>query len=372
MREKKVLISAGGSGGHLFPAQMLAKSLLAKKRCHHLLFAAKGLKETDFFQKEEFSYVDITSASLSKHPWKLIKAFFCITKGLFQGIILLKEYRPDVVIGFGSYHTFPLLLAAFFMKKPIVLYESNASLGKVNRLFAKRAKKIVLQLPIKQEQWRNIHYAQFLPWGCKPQFVETFCAQKVLRLVTNRLTLLVMGGSQGACFINSTFLQTALELKKRGYLFQVIHIIGKKENQKQVEEFYQKNQISFYVKPYVKNIALFYCASDLVICRSGAGTIGDLVTYQIPAICIPYPYAKEGHQEKNATYFTEYIKGGITLLQKDISSETLRETIEMFLCDEKKMLFEKKKNILRFAISEKKRKRKNMEDIVMELERYDG
>jgi UDP-N-acetylglucosamine--N-acetylmuramyl-(pentapeptide) pyrophosphoryl-undecaprenol N-acetylglucosamine transferase len=367
VKEKKILLSAGGSGGHLVPAQMLAKTLLEKNSNLKLLFAAHDLENSSFFQKEKFPYENIFSSPLSKHPFKLFKALVCLSRGFLKGIKVLTRFKPDIVVGFGSYHTFPMLLAACVMRKKLILYESNASLGMVNRFFAKKAKKIVLQLPIEEIYKEKICYAQFLPWGKKPDFLDPLLAREKLSLEKDPFTILVVGGSQGAISINETFLQAAFELKRKGVLFQVIHLIGNKENLQKVEAFYQEHQIPFYVKPFEKEISTLYCAADLAIARSGAGTIGDLVTYQVPAICIPYPFAKENHQEKNALYFTNEIKGGTILLQKDLQVDALLEKIENFLLEDRKKLLESKQNIMRFALAEKKRNRQDLSDIVLKL-----
>src|SRR3972149_3632785 len=115
--ELKVLISASGTGGHLIPAQRLAK-ILQKRNCS-VFFAAHGLSNKTFFLKEVFSYSEITSSEISKRT--IFTAPFKIFKGVLQSIKLILKYKPNVIVGFGGYHTFPVILAGFLLRKKIVL-----------------------------------------------------------------------------------------------------------------------------------------------------------------------------------------------------------------------------------------------------------
>lgn len=124
----KVLIAAGGSGGHLFPARQLAEQLTGDE----VLFAGHHLSKSPFFEKEKIPFREIESAPLT-NKFLFLKALW---KGFWQSVDLLRTVRPDVVVGFGSFHSFPVLLAATILRKKVVLFEANCSLGKVNRFFS--------------------------------------------------------------------------------------------------------------------------------------------------------------------------------------------------------------------------------------------
>src|SRR3989344_1214159 len=138
MRHKKlkVLIAAGGSGGHLFPAQQLAEQL---QDCD-IAFAGYKLKETPFFSREKIPFWEIASSQPRKRNW--LKFLISSWKGFWQSVFLMRKFKPNVVVGFGSYHVFPVLLAAALLRKKIILFEANCALGKVNRIFLRFAKKI--------------------------------------------------------------------------------------------------------------------------------------------------------------------------------------------------------------------------------------
>lgn len=145
MSKKKIILSAGGTGGHLFPAQVIASEL--KKSCE-VLFVGGGLSKSRYFQRDLFSFEEICCAtfSLSK-PWKIIQGGKTIFKGLIESRKILREFKPDIVVGFGSFYTLPILIAAIWAKIPIVLHEQNAIPGKVNRLFSRFAKMTAITFP---------------------------------------------------------------------------------------------------------------------------------------------------------------------------------------------------------------------------------
>ena len=135
--QPKLLIAAGGTGGHLYPAQALASELLQKSSDLALLFAGAGLSTNRYFHKEHFAFEDVASGT----PFRgnIFKAVFRIFRGVKRSLRLIDAFKPTLVVGFGSYHSFPLLVAAVLKRIPIVLFESNAAPGKVNRLFSRWA-----------------------------------------------------------------------------------------------------------------------------------------------------------------------------------------------------------------------------------------
>lgn len=287
---RKILIATGGTGGHLFPAHQLAEEL---SDCE-VLFAGYKLSTSPFFNRK-FPFVEIASSSSLKNPFALIK-------GVWQSLKLMLKFSPDVVVGLGSFHSFPILFAAIFLRKKIVLFELNCSLGKVNRFFAPFAKKIAFQFPIPH---KRAVYVPLLPW-------------KVLRKKGEKReekvrTILVFGGSQGASFLNETFFEAAKLLK---FSFQVIHLTGKKEELNYL--------VPAIVKPFESDMPSIYEKVDFAVCRCGASTTAELIRYNIPAVVIPYPYA-HNHQRKNG----EFLGSGVRLLdQKDASVKRLAEEIE--------------------------------------------
>lgn len=291
----KVLMAVGGSGGHLFPARQLTEIL---NDCE-VIFAGHKLESTPFFDRK-VPYHEI--ASSNKKPMSILK-------GLWQSLRLLWKFKPDVVVGFGSFHSFPILLASALLRKKIVLFEANCSMGKANRLFVPFAKKVALQFPIR---CRKSAYVPLLPWVNKSR-------TKKYQKDRDRTTILVFGGSQGASYINRTFCEAA---KLLTFPVRVIHLTGKEDPE-------VRYSVPATVLSFEEDMAAAYEVADMVVCRCGAGTTAELIRFQKPAVIIPYPYAYD-HQRKNGEFLQ---KGVRMLLQSEASPERLAAEIEMLKKD---------------------------------------
>lgn len=306
----KVLIAAGGSGGHLFPAQQL-RDLLGTEV--EVFFAGHKLKTSPFFASEKIPFREITSAPLKKG------FFIALWKGFWQSISLLCSFCPDIVVGFGSYHTFPLLLASVVMRKKLILFEANSTLGKVNRFFYPFAKKTAFQFTLSQKKGVLV---PFLPWVSQGEKkINPAEARKYFGLHPQKTTLLIFGGSQGASFLNQMMPPVIDRLSQE---VQVIHLKGRGGS---VISYRSKA----CVKEFEQEMAMAYAAADGAICRSGAGTIAELIRYQVPSLLIPFPDASDDHQRKNGEFLIQQTKGARLLLQKDAVLDRLLLEIEILL-----------------------------------------
>jgi UDP-N-acetylglucosamine--N-acetylmuramyl-(pentapeptide) pyrophosphoryl-undecaprenol N-acetylglucosamine transferase len=326
----KILIAAGGTGGHLFPAQQLC-SELQRNGGAEFLFAGYKLEASSFFDTENISYQEIPSAPLKK----LLPFLKASSKGFWQSVRLIRSFQPDVVVGFGSYHSFPVLLAAAILRKKIVLFEANCILGKVNRLFLPLATKIAFQFPQQKKKTRKGVFVPLLPWVQQKEIKCYACseAKRAYGLDPELLTILVFGGSQGAQFLNREFPKALQILQARGHVFQVIHLTGKEgENP---EGLYKKYDVAASIKPFETNMALAYSAADVVVCRSGASTMAELIRLQKRALLIPYPYAADDHQRINAQVLRDKVGTMRMLLQPEASPKKMADEVEkLFLCRE--------------------------------------
>ncbi len=302
-QKSKILIAAGGSGGHLFPAQQMADLY------SDVLFAGHNLSSSPFFQRQ-FPFHDIKAAK----PKSLLFIFYTLL-GLFQSLRIFSKHKIDYVIGFGSFHTFPVLLAAAILRKKIVLFEANCCLGKVNRFFAPFAHKIAVQFPIPS---KNTVFVPLLPWSLPNQEVTKEEALAYFGLKP-QFTILIFGGSQGASFFN--------EMMPKAITDQVIHFTGKGS------AHYERG----CVKEFEKRMDLAYMAADLVICRSGASTIAELIRYHKPSLLIPFPHSSDDHQKKNAKFITETVRGARMLDQREAKIDRIREEISLLKRDYSKI-----------------------------------
>ena len=306
MTRKKVLIAAGGSGGHLFPAQQLSRDLGLDAE---VMFAGHGICKNPFFQK------GIPFQEIRAEPFKrgnYLRFIFGSVVGFFQSCFLLMKFSPDVVVGFGSYHTFPILLASTFLCKKIVLFEANCTLGKVNRFFSRVASKVAVQFP-----QNSYELVPLLPWG-KREVVSRLEALAYFGLEEGLKTILIFGGSQGASFFNEIMPKVNFPPD-----VQLIHLTGKGAVS------YPKHRSC--VKEFEKRMDLAYAAADLVICRSGAGAVAELLHYKKKALLIPFPFSTENHQLQNALFLKRKLFNTSVLEQSHASPEAvLAEVMGVF------------------------------------------
>ena len=291
--DKNIVFACGGSGGHLFPAQEIASRLSS-----NVYFMGAGLKNSAFLNREQFNYIEIPSSPLNS--WTF---FLTLIRSTFLSIQKLRKIKPTVVVGFGSYHSFPILLAALVLRIPIDLFEMNAAMGVVNRFFSRFSRQIYTCF---------LNHPKALPM--RPPIrvlkIEKETALKRYHLNGDKPTVLIFGGSQGAkVFEHLTIPNT----------FQVIHFTGKHVDLDALKKRYEKEGIRAFVASYENEMHYAWSAADIAITRSGAMTIAEARAYQIPCLMIPYPYAKDQHQLKNAEFAAKHWQAGIVLPQEALS-----------------------------------------------------
>ncbi|MBY0528869.1 MAG: UDP-N-acetylglucosamine--N-acetylmuramyl-(pentapeptide) pyrophosphoryl-undecaprenol N-acetylglucosamine transferase [Rhabdochlamydiaceae bacterium] len=338
-RQKKVIIAAGGTGGHLFPAQALADDL--KQSSCEVLFAGANLSTNRYFSKGKYRFCDVQSATVFRRNLKAVfQALITLVKGVRQGWILLTQEAPDLVVGFGSFHSFSVLCAAYLKKVPYVLFESNAFPGKVNRLFSKKALATAISFPAASKMLRGNVVPVQMPVGCASLQCSRSEALSYFGLKEDLLTIVVFGGSQGACFLNECFVQAAYQCAQEKVAFQVIHFAGNLEAAEKARSFYEENKILSCVKDFEPRMELAYKVASIAVARAGAATVSELIAFAVPSILVPYPHAAEDHQTKNAMFLTDEVKGAIyvpeSLLTPDVLSAALKELIG-YKCREMKI-----------------------------------
>lgn len=291
-----VLIAAGGTGGHIIPAQVVAEDLFEEGVS--VSFAASGLSDNRFFNKERFCFYDIPAAPISLSPLSVARFFMRTTKGVLSSLSLVKDV--DLVIGFGSYHAFPVILAAYLKGIPFVFYEANSVPGRVIRLFSSAALWTACPFEEAFSKLRgNVR-------SCEPilrrHLREPPSAEKAKNYFGLPLqipTILVMGGSQGAKTLNKLMPKVLSRFSEERKL-SVIHLAGSKEEVINLSQKYKDLGVIATVKAFENRMENALAAADVVISRSGASAVAEIEAFQKPAIYIPYPKATDDHQKKNA------------------------------------------------------------------------
>ncbi|MBF0122893.1 MAG: undecaprenyldiphospho-muramoylpentapeptide beta-N-acetylglucosaminyltransferase [Candidatus Omnitrophica bacterium] len=324
---KKILMATGGTGGHIYPALVTAQEL--KGRGWDVLFMGKFGAAGEKIKDAGFTFVDIQARGIvSKGPLQALIALGYLIKNFFVGAAIVMRYRPQVVLGFGGYSSFSSVAAGAVLGKRTMIHEQNAIPGFANKVLSKFVRRIAVTFkdaqrcfPKGKTVWTG---CPLRPLSCsrrRGEILESFGFKE------GQKTILVFGGSQGAKAINEAFLNALSGLSK-GASWQVIHLTGHSSFDG-VKARYSMLPVTAFIRAYSDNMAEAYSVADVVIGRSGAGTVTEVGLLGIPAVLIPYPYAKN-HQIANARVLERY-KTGVIIEEKDLNGDILRDKIFLLL-----------------------------------------
>ncbi|MCB1111991.1 MAG: undecaprenyldiphospho-muramoylpentapeptide beta-N-acetylglucosaminyltransferase [Chlamydiales bacterium] len=348
---KRILITVGGTGGHIYPAMAVARELKKRIPDLYVMFAGHGLGENPHFDRQAFPYIDVSSGPFPvRSPWTCFTSLGKLAKGMMDSGKMFRDFKPDLVIGFGSYHTLPTLLAARFCQAPIVLHEANTIPGKVNQLLSRHAVAVATHFPETASYFKGKTVQVGMPVreGYHKGAINHDDALSYFSLECGKPTLLVFGGSQGAHAINRLMKDYLLRQSSGTLPFQVIHLTGSQEHTDQMSTSYEAAQVSACVKNFEKKMDYAWEVADLVIGRSGAGTIAEAIAYEVPALLIPYPHASDDHQVRNALFMQNVIGGAVMLLQEAATSMRLQDEIANFFAHDCRQLKAMKENIAHY------------------------
>lgn len=337
-----VLICAGGTGGHLFPAQALAQQLTKKFNDIDILFAGGGLSTNPYFDRNLFSFRDVACGTFPlRKPLSCLKSCGKIVKGLFQSRKVFREFRPDLVVGFGSYYCLPPLLAARMGKIPIVLHAADSVPGKVIRYLSPYAAVTGIHFPeaAKYLKGKSLEVGMPLREGFRRSSIGREAGREYFGLDRHRMTILIFGGSQGAQSLNKKAMDAIIEnFSDKKDTIQIIHYVGNSKNREEVHNRYSDNGFKACVKEFEKRMDLAWNVADLAISRSGASSIAEQIEFEVPGILIPYPHAADNHQEKNAEYMTGKVGGALKFSEIELSSKKLAEAIRRLIDNDEALL----------------------------------
>ncbi|MBC7329377.1 undecaprenyldiphospho-muramoylpentapeptide beta-N-acetylglucosaminyltransferase [bacterium] len=317
---KKIVIAAGGTGGHIFPALALAERL-SREEDVSVSFIGAGDMER-YLVAPRFPLKNLPIKPFRPSPRKVIHYLLSFIISLLSALLSLMRDRPDVVIGMGGYPTVPTLLSAIFLRIPFIIHEQNIIPGRVNSLFGQLASKILISFPDTKRFFpSNRTKCIGLPLRSSLQKIDKQTARKELRLNPDKFTLLVSGGSRGALSINNALIDILPLLLNDG--MQIIHLCGSKHFQDLRKKTKDWNG-GYLLLPFSEEMHLLYSSADLCVCRAGASTLAELAFFALPSILIPYPYAVSEHQLLNALY---YQKMGASVVIRD---ENLKEPFLLY------------------------------------------
>ncbi len=326
----KIIVSAGGSLGHINPALAIIRKFQEKEPDLEVLYiGTHNRMEKDIVPSESILYEPIEMYGFTSNVFKDVKNIFCISKAMRKCTKIMKEMQPDVVIGVGGYVTYPVLKAAHQLGIKTFLHEQNSIPGKSNKMLAKYADLIGVSfkhsIPYFKTQGKIIYTGH--PSGAQA-LLETKLSKANLGLHPDKKLVIIVAGSLGSWSLNRKMKDFLTSISPQDY--EVLYITGKAH----YDEFVQGMTFpsNVIVKPYVDHLAGLMKSADVVVSRAGAASLYELLALQIPSLIIPSPNVANNHQYYNAIEFLD--EGVIRMLKEsDITAEKLREEIHLLLED---------------------------------------
>ncbi len=324
-----LVLAAGGTGGHMFPAQALAEAMLDRGWRVKLSTDRRGANYTKGFPKEVEIEVSLSATFARGGIFAKLVTPFAIAIGILMMLAKILVERPSVVVGFGGYPSIPALSAATLLGLPRMLHEQNGVLGKVNQIFAKRVNKVAFGI-----------WPTELPEGTYGVYTgnPVRTAVKELSRVSYRppggypMSVLVFGGSQGARILSDVvpraFAELPCDLLKALRISQQVRL----EDRERVENYYLKHGILAEVEPFFVDLPARMSKAQLVICRSGASSVADISVIGRPSILVPLAVAIRREQHANARGLVDG-HGAIMVEENDFNVKSLTKLLNSFFTD---------------------------------------
>ena len=326
----KIVIAAGGTGGHLFPGIAVANALKKADPAGACLFIGtdrgieKGILPKEGFRHEALRVGKLKGVGILRK----IKTLLGLPRAIREAGKILQREGADFVLGVGGYSSGPVILSAFLKKIPRAIIEPNAIPGFTNKILGKFVDRVFVAFP---------EAGKFFPKE-KVSVTGTPVREGLYRISNSedrisgggkKFTLLILGGSQGAASLNRTVMSLLPCLKSAGPAFRIVHQTGEKDFES-VKRIYEISGVDHVVQPFFTDVASLYKEADLVVCRAGASTIAELVATRTPAIFVPYPFAADDHQRFNALSIVS-AGGGEMILDRNLGEGRESPLLERIL-----------------------------------------
>lgn len=337
----RIIVSGGGTGGHIYPAVTIANQIKEKQTDAEIIFVGtrEGL-ESEIVPRYGYPIEFIEVAGFQrKLSLDTIKSAFKLLAGLIDALKLIRRIKPDLVVGTGGYVCGPVLFLAALQGIPTCIQEQNAMPGVTNKILAHFVKKVFLGYQEAGKYFGGNSEKLFTGNPIRKEILEISrtAAVEKLKLDPAKKTILVSGGSRGARSINDAMALVETTLAGRNDV-QVIHITGETGYEKFVGQVEKNVLMSDNIKVfrYMHDMPLALAAADIAVFRAGAIGLAELMARGIPSILVPYPYATANHQEYNARAVAG-AGAAVVILDKELTGENLLKQIEGLLADESRL-----------------------------------
>jgi UDP-N-acetylglucosamine--N-acetylmuramyl-(pentapeptide) pyrophosphoryl-undecaprenol N-acetylglucosamine transferase len=320
----RVIVAGGGTGGHVIPALAVAQELLSHYRADVLFVGTQRGIETRLVPAAGFELRLIEVGALKRVDFATrLKTLLDLPRAMIASAKLVREFRPDVMIGVGGYASGPAMLVAGMMSVPTIAFEPNVVPGVANRIVAPMVSAAAVHFEATCRYFRNCHVTGV------PVRKEFFHVPP--RPKDARPTLLVFGGSQGAHAINQAMLEALPKLMEAVPDIHIMHQTGERDYH-EAQALYLRTMVSAEISPFIDDMPAAFARADLLLCRSGASTVAEITAAGKPAIFIPLPTAADDHQTLNAATLAE-ANAARLLPQSELTAERLVTEIATLLHD---------------------------------------
>lgn len=333
----KIIVSGGGTGGHIYPALALIKRLQQRELLDDVLYVGtkSGLEER-IIEREHIAFQAIKIQGFKrKLSWNTVQTLYLFINSIKKSKQIIRDFQPDVVVGTGGYVSSSVVFAAHLLKVPTVIHEQNSVAGLTNKFLGHFVDKIAYAFTDVKDQFSE---KKKLVFTGNPRAQEVADLKPNLRLADFGLqpqvpTVMIFGGSRGAAPINKTTIASLTEFSRRSY--QVLFVTGRVhyENvQKQIKTIQLGNNVK--IVPYIDDMPTILPDMALVVGRSGATSIAELTALGVPSVFIPSPYVTHDHQTKNAQSLVKN-QAALMIPEEKLTSAKLLQTVDQILSDSK-------------------------------------
>ena len=335
--KKRIIISGGGTGGHIYPAITIYKQIMASADAEVLYVGTEAGLEATLVRKEGIPFESIPAQGLQRHlGLSTLVTLAKTAQSLWKANQIISKFKPDVVIGTGGYVCGPILMAAALRKIPTIIQEQNVIAGVTNKILSRVVQVVAVGY---EEAAKYFHKCSRVVYTGNPVRPEVLAdtrqeGRDFFHLADNQFTVLISGGSRGARSMNTAMIEVHEHFKDNPGI-KLIHLTGSGEYHSVtqalgMEEGQEEYGQSSLILPYLHDMPKALAAADLAIFRAGAIGLAELAVRGIPSVLIPYPYAAEDHQTFNAQIFVQ--RGAAHMIvDKALTSHDLIEEIESFM-----------------------------------------
>ncbi|MFP4213076.1 MAG: undecaprenyldiphospho-muramoylpentapeptide beta-N-acetylglucosaminyltransferase [Desulfohalobiaceae bacterium] len=296
---QRIILTTGGTGGHIFPALAVAEELRSRyPNCRILFIGGEHGPEKELATRAGLEFASLPVRGILGRGWKSLPALLAMGKGLLQCFRLLRSFAPQAVVGFGGYAGFLPVLLASWKKIPCAVHEQNKLPGVTNKILGRRADRVFLTYPDQE----GLFQADRVRLTGNPVRRSLLGIRDTEKHYVHNTGghLLILGGSQGARAINDQVLKALPYFKSIG--LKLLHITGRADLDRVHQAYAEQGCDPEQAVAFQEDMAQAYAWADLVVCRAGASTLAELTVVGRPSILIPFPYATHGHQLDNARY----------------------------------------------------------------------